>query len=287
MYIKKLLEKWNESRSGRSLRAFNDANGGLLAQGMAYTAIFSVFAGVYVLTAISGIIFQSSDRLKDALITFLSTAIPGLIDTGNGGAINQNDLFNLTSLSVSGLIVLALLIWTTSGLLTTFRTAMAAIFRQPKPDKNFLLLKLGDLLSTFGVGLIIIVSMIFSVLGTRALSTIMAWLSFDFQHQQIALNLGSLAIALLLDTLAIFLLFFAQARVPVQRKTILLTSFVGAIGYGALKWAGATLALGGGSNPLLQSFLVIIGLLVWFNLVMQWMLLLGAWMATGLLKKKS
>ncbi len=279
--IKKLIEYWNASRTGRALRAYGDANGGLLAQGMAYQAIFSVFAGVYVLTAISGIIFQSNSRLKDALITFLANAIPGLIDTGNGGAIDPNDLFNVTSLSVSGLIVLALLIWTTSGLLTTFRTATAAIFHQPKPATNFLLLKLGDLLATFSLGFMIIVSMIFSVMGTRALSTIIGWFGFDFQSQELALNLGSLGIALLLDALTIFLLFYGQARVPVRKRTIWLTSIVGAIGYGALKWAGATLALGGGSNPLLQSFLVIIGLLVWFNLVIQWLLFLGAWMSVG------
>ena len=48
-----------------------------------------------------------------------------------------------------------------------------------------------------------------------------------------------------------------------------------------LKYLGAELASGAGNNPLMAGFAVIIGLMIWFNLVMQWLLLTTAWIATG------
>ncbi len=56
---------------------------------------------------------------------------------------------------------------------------------------------------------------------------------------------------------------------------------LGAIGFAVLKYLGAELASGAGSNPLMAGFAVIIGLMLWFNLVMQWLLLTTAWIATG------
>ena len=44
---------------------------------------------------------------------------------------------------------------------------------------------------------------------------------------------------------------------------------------------GAELASGASNNPLMAGFAVILGLMVWFKLVMQWLLLTTAWIAVG------
>ena len=51
---------------------------------------------------------------------------------------------------------------------------------------------------------------------------------------------------------------------------------------GILKVLGSTLLGGASRNPLLASFAVIIGLLIWFNLVCQVILLTASWIATGM-----
>ena len=53
------------------------------------------------------------------------------------------------------------------------------------------------------------------------------------------------------------------------------------VGFGVLKYLGAEPGSGAGNNPLMAGFAVIIGLMLWFNLVMQWLLLTTAWIATG------
>jgi membrane protein len=49
-----------------------------------------------------------------------------------------------------------------------------------------------------------------------------------------------------------------------------------------LKVLGSALLGGASRNPLLASFAVIIGLLIWFNLVCQVILLTASWIATGM-----
>jgi len=44
---------------------------------------------------------------------------------------------------------------------------------------------------------------------------------------------------------------------------------------------GASLLRGGTSNPLLDSFALFIGVLLWFNFVCRVLLLTAAWIATG------
>ena len=53
------------------------------------------------------------------------------------------------------------------------------------------------------------------------------------------------------------------------------------MGVGVLKYLGAELASSAGNNPMIAGFAAIIGLMLWFNLVMQWLLLTTAWIATG------
>ena len=77
------------------------------------------------------------------------------------------------------------------------------------------------------------------------------------------------------------MLFRLQSRIPVGNRVVLRGAFMGAVGFGVLKYLGAELASGAGNNPLMAGFAVIIGLMIWFNLVMQWLLLTTAWIATG------
>ena len=82
-----MIAWWWASRPGRTLALYLDSRGPLLARGMSFSAVFSVFAAVYVFFAIFGIVLDSSPALRDAVVTGLSSTIPGLIDTGSGGAV--------------------------------------------------------------------------------------------------------------------------------------------------------------------------------------------------------
>ena len=56
---------------------------------------------------------------------------------------------------------------------------------------------------------------------------------------------------------------------------------IGAAGLAVLKILGSRLLIGAGNNPLLASFAVIIGLMIWFNLISQVVLIAASWVAVG------
>ncbi len=70
------------------------------------------------------------------------------------------------------------------------------------------------------------------------------------------------------------------ARIPWRR--LLTGSLLGGLGLGILKVLGATIVGGAGKNPLLASFAVILGLLVWFGLVCQVILLSATWISVDM-----
>lgn len=279
--VQAILEWWGGTRPGRALTRYGDARGPLLARGMSFSAIFSVFAGLYVLFAVFGIWFEASPGLRDGVIGLLETAVPGLLDTGGGGALPVDALFSVPALGISGLIVLAVLANTAAGWLGAFREGVQTIFGLPKPGRPALLIWLLDLAALLGIGVLLLVSAVLSIAASRVLGLLLAALELDTAWAGPATATGALAVALVLDTATLYLLFRVQARVPVPTPQLLVGAVLGAVGYGVLKYVGATLLTGAGSNPLLAGFAVIIGLLVWFNLMMQWLLLLAAWLAEG------
>ena len=139
-----MIAWWWASRPGRTLALYLDSRGPLLARGMSFSAVFSVFAAVYVFFAIFGILFESNTGLRDAVVAGLASTIPGLIDTGGGGAIDVDALFDVQLLGVSGVLVMLALVFTASGWLRSFRAGVRTIFGLPQKYRAFLLMRLID-----------------------------------------------------------------------------------------------------------------------------------------------
>ena len=273
---------WWNSRPGRTLERYLESRGPLLARGMSFSAVFSVFAAVYVFFAVFGIVFESSSMLRDAVVEGVSATIPGLIDTGTGGAIDVDALFDVQVLGVSGLVAMLALVFTASGWLRSFRDGVRTIFGLPQKDRGFLLMRLIDMALVIALGVLMVLSAALSVIATHALGVAGKWMAaMGYQMSDSFLVAAGLLLALLIDVLVFFMLFRLQSRIPVSNKVVLRGAFMGAIGFGVLKYLGAELASGVGNNPLMAGFAVILGLMVWFNLVMQWLLLTTAWIAVG------
>ena len=274
--------KWRASRPGRTLALYLESRGPLLARGMSFSAVFSVFAAVYVFFALFGIVFDSSPMLQDAVVQGLSQTIPGLIDTGSGGAVDLDALFDAQLLGISGLVVLGILTYTASGWLRSFRDGVRTIFGLPQKDRGMLLMRLIDVALIFALGALLVLSAAFSVISTHALGVLVQWLDpGDASVLDPTMAVAGLLVALAIDVLVFFMLFRLQSRIPVGNRAVLRGALLGAVGFGVLKYLGAELASGAGNNPLIAGFAAIIGLMLWFNLVMQWLLLATAWIATG------
>ena len=192
------------------------------------------------------------------------------------------EAINFLLMAVSGLLVLVILTYTASGWLRSFRDGVRTIFGLPQKDRGMLLMRLIDVALIFALGVLMVLSAAFSVISTHALGLLLKWLEpGDASALDPTMVVAGLLVALMIDVLVFFMLFRLQSRIPVGNRAVLGGALLGAVGFGVLKYLGAELASSAGNNPMIAGFAAIIGLMLWFNLVMQWLLLSTAWIATG------
>ena len=257
--------------------------GGLLSAGLSYQAIFAVFAGIWVAFAISGAVVRSNPALLQALFEVLATNVPGLIDAGEGGAVDPNVLLSATILNWTGAIAAVGLLLTALGWLASGRDAVRTLFGLPSQATNPVLLKLKDLGLALAFGATVLLSATLSVLSTTALSSALDLLGFreDSGIARLTARVVGLLLVLIIDIVVLAAFYRIVSAIEIPVRLLAQGTVIAAVALGALKALGSTLLGGATINPLLASFAVIIGLLIWFNLICQVILLGSAWIAVS------
>lgn len=268
----------------RVFTQYGDHNGPLLAAGLSFQAIFAVFAAIWVGFAIAGFVIRSNDAFEDAFLGLLRTNLPGLIG-GNGteGAINPSELFSTGILSWTGAIAAVGLLGTALGWLASGRDAVRNIFGLPSAPTNFLILKVKDLGIAVGFGIALILSAVLTVFSTAALTTVLSWLGIGAMSSftEIAARIVGLLITLTLDVVILGAFYRVVSGIRIPWRILANGTIIGAVTLGVLKALGSSLLGGATRNPLLASFAVIIGLLIWFNLICQVILLAASWISVS------
>jgi membrane protein len=270
----------------RVILYYSNAQGALLASGLAYQAIFAVFAAVWVGFSIVGLVVAGNHQLQQPLIDLLARSVPGLIKSSPSapGAIDPKTLLSAGAFTLTGVIALVGVLVTALGWLSSARTAIRIIFGVPQSKTNFLLLRLRDLAVAIGFGLALVVSAALSVAGSTATGFGLNLLGIS-PHSLLGNLVGksvTIALSFLLDAVILGALFRVLSGVQIPWRRLVGGVVVGAIGLGALKTVGGTLLGVSKSNPLLASFAVILGLLIFFNFVCQVILISGSWVSVAL-----
>ena len=271
-------------RPVRAVTHFAETGGAILAGGMTYQAVFAVFAAIWVGFSIAGLVLGSNELLTSALIDIINQSVPGLI--GTRGVIDPKLLDSASTgvLTWTGAVALVGLLWTTLGWLSTTTQAVRTIFRMPRDATLFVLVKLRELGLGILFGIALIVSALISLASTEALGTILGLVGISrdsFWFTAGARTIG-LLVVLVIDTATLATLFRVLSRVYIPHRHLVLGSALGGVALGALKVLGGTLLGRTGSNPLLATFAVIIGLLIWFNLMNTVILLTASWISVGM-----
>ena len=274
------IQKWKPVRVWTHYGA---RRGPILAAGLAYQAIFSVFAALWAVFSAVGIVIDANAGLRDALFDVLSTSVPGLIDRGDGGAIDPEKLLSATVLGWTGALAIGVSLFTALAWLSSARDAVRDIAELAAPPTNFLLLRLKDLGLAVAFGLALIVSAVLSLGSTTLLAWILDVLGLD--EASVAGTVGARILGLLLvfalDVGVLAGLYRILAGVPIPARPLWQGALLGAAALGILKALGSLLLGGASSNPLIQSFAVIVGLLIWFNFVCQVILIGAAWVVVS------
>lgn len=263
---------------------YSERRGPLLSAGLSYQAIFAVFAAIWVGFAIAGSVIRSNESVQQALFDLLETNVPGLIDDGSGnGAINPDQLFQAGILGWTGAIAAGVLLFTALGWLASGRDAVRAMFRLPGQEINLLVLWVKDLGLALAFGAAVLLSAVLSVISTSALGLFFDWIGLD-ERSDTAYWVGKVVgtvLVFVLDALTLGAFYRVVSGIPIPFRLLAQGTLLAAAGLGVLKILGQTLLGGATNNPLLASFAVIIGLLIWFNLVCQVILIGSAWIAVS------
>ena len=107
-------------------------------------------------------------------------------------------------------------------------------------------------------------------LGQLGLTRLQPWLDGGAKS---AVTLG---VGLLVDILMSLALVSGVAQLKLHRKALLATIVTGALGSQVLRYGGSEIIARSADNPYLLSFAVLVGVLLWFNLYGQVLLLAAA-----------
>ena len=261
---------------------FGASGGEIMASGMSFQAVFAIFAGIWVGFSIFGIVLAGNPDLLDAVVAQLSNAIPGLI--GEGGAIDPEVLASARILGWTGAIALVGLVLTAVGWLASTRDSIRRLFKLDPPTTNFLLLKLKDFGLALGFGIAIVLSSAVSLISNQGLSIVFDLVGIDTQSTfalVMAWLLGVLVV-FAFDSLVLALAFRVLSGVKIPRRRLIAGAAIGGAALGVLKILGSQLLGGATSNPLLASFAVIIGIMIFLNLVCRVILISATWIAVGM-----
>jgi membrane protein len=283
-WVTRIVEWVMRLRPVRVWFHYLERRGPLLSAGLSYQSIFAVFAGLWVGFAVAGVVLRSRPDLLAALVDLLERNVPGLIDDGSGtGALDPNQLLEASILGWTGAIAAGVLFVTALGWLGSGREAVRVMFDLKGVPTNPILVFLKDTGLALAFGAALVASAALTVLATSAVGVLLGWVGVDSDSTVAALATRGavLIVVLVLDTVVLGLFYRVVASVKTPLRRLLPGTLIAATALGVLKVLGTSLLGGATNNPLLASFAVIIGLLIWFNLVCQVILLGAAWIAVG------
>lgn len=270
----------------RVWRHFLQHNGFLLAAGISYQSLFAIFAGIYLAFAAVGVWLGDSERAVSLLISVINRYIPDLIS--ESGLVKPAQVHAVASsssglLTITGSVAAIVVIWTAIGFVTYARRAVRDTFGLPFDRRNYVILKARDLFAAALFGLALLVGAALSAVTTGAVDLVFGLLGWqgDSAAVQVATRAVSLLVAFAINSLALggLFRFLTDTSLPWQR-----------IWPGALLGGAATVVLqiGAGflfvytpSNPLLATFAVLVGFLLWSRLNGIVILVAAAWIAVS------
>ncbi|MFZ4893177.1 YihY/virulence factor BrkB family protein [Plantibacter sp. Mn2098] len=283
-FVERVTEWVLKLKPYRVLKQYLGADGNLLAAGISFQSVFAVFAAVYVGFAVAGIWLTSNPDLFDALVDIINRAVPGLI--GEDGIISPEALTNVNIFGWTGAIAAVGLIWTAIGWLYYTRQAVRAVFELPKAKASFLMLKLVDFLLALAFGVLLFASASLSAFSTQALTWLLGVLglsgSFWFTFGAGAVGLLG---AVLINFVTLGGMYRVLSRIKIPWRDLAFGALLGSIALSVLSIVSSAVIAGASRNPLLATFAVFIGLLLWFNLVSRVILMSASWIAVGLRDK--
>ncbi|MDO8148189.1 YihY/virulence factor BrkB family protein [Isoptericola sp. b515] len=263
-----------DRREVRALQWYMARRGNLLSGGIAYTALFALGAGLTIGYSVFSRTLGGDPELRDAVIDEIELWLPGLIGDGEN-QLDPADLVVQDLWNVTTLVAAVVLLWTAISFMGALRHSIRTMFDAPVVGVNPVLAKVWQLAGFVLLGSMIVVTAAASIVTTQ----VEDWLG-DSGALGALLSAGSLAVALVLDAVIVFLMVRVLSRVrPRRARDLVIGCLVAAAVSGALRSAGTSLVTSSvSSNILLGSFVTLGTILLLANVLSRVLLMICAWM---------
>lgn len=270
----------------RVWRHFLQHNGFLLAAGVSYQALFAIFAAIYLAFAIAGLWLGGSTAAVDGMIDIINSYIPNLIQEEGGvftpQQVQEIAVSTTSLLSITGLIALGTVIWTAIGWVTFSRRATRDIFGLPPDRRSYVILKARDLLAALIFGVSLLAGSLLSSASAVALSWILSLLGWGSALDGLtSIRIGTVLVSFALLSAALAAMVRFLTGTSLEWRTIWPGALLGGGAMTILQFGAGFLLSYTPSNPLLATFAIFIGLLLWFRVNGVVMLVASSWIAVA------
>lgn len=271
--------QWFKSlRPVRSWYWYVDRRGALLCGGIAYTAIFSLFAALTIGFTVFSRTLADRPELQDAVFSQINTWLPGLVGEGSKYVIQPSELVLPSVITWYSVTATVVFLWTAIGFMRALRISVRSMFDQPVVGVSPVLSKIWELLGFVILGGMVVASAAASIVSQTVSRRVEDLFGSNFLVAQLT-AIGTAAVGILLDALLVYLIVRVVARVrPRKRRDFVLGCLAAGVVAGGLRWLGTSVVAAGASrNALLAAFAGLVTVLVLVNFVARVLLLVCAW----------
>ncbi|KQY23445.1 ribonuclease BN [Cellulomonas sp. Root485] len=280
---KALFAWWQHTRPARANARFGARGGGVLTGGIAYAALFSVFAALTIGYTIFMAVLGSNDELRQKVLDAVNESLPGLIKTGDGaGMIDPDSLVLSGSLTVTGIVAVVVLLLSAIAAMAALRLAVRAMFAPETgagAGGNAVLGKARELGGFVGMAFAVLLSAVLTTGVASAASWVLDSLGWG-GSTTVVLRVVGILVVFVVDAAIFLLVVTVLAGEHAPWKDLRRGAVIAAVGIGVVRILGTEVVAGSvNKNPLFTSVAVIVTLLVWVNLIARIVLLAAAWTA--------
>lgn len=268
----------------RVWRHFLRHNGFLLAASISYQSLFAILATLYTAFAVVGLWLGGSSTAIDGMISIVNAYIPGIIS--EQGLVHPDAVAEIATsssgtLAITGAVAFTVALWTAIGFVTFARRAVRDILGLPYDARNFVLLKARDLLAALAFGVALIVGALLGWIAGGTLTAVLDLLRWEPPSEWILAGgrILSLIVAFVVNAAALAALFRFLTGTDLSWRRILPGALLGGGAMAVLQLGAGFLLSYTPTNPLLATFSIIVGFLLWFRLAGVVMLVAASWVA--------
>lgn len=253
--------------------------GNQLAAAVTYFSFLSLFPLLLLTVSVLGFALENSPDLQAKLLANVSSALPG-----GGTEVTRSINGAVSSRAATGIVGLLGLLYSGLGWVDNLRTAVRTVWHQNVNAGNFLVTKGKDVLILIGLGLTLVASVAITGIGTAATNFLIDLVGLSPSVGLSVLTRAStVALAVVADVLIFLWLFLRLPKVPAPRSRVLRGALFAAVGFEVLKLVGAYYIARVTKNATATygTFGVVIGTLVWLNLVSRFVVFAAVWTVTA------